>query len=67
MNSYPFAAVLTLLVSLTVWAQPAATPKPASKTIEEFTRGMKHMPGYFPLFWDARREPWRRFEPNPDQ
>jgi hypothetical protein len=55
MNSYPFAAVLTLFVGLTVWAQPAATPKPASRTIEEVTRGMKHMPGYFPLFWDAQR------------
>src|SRR5436305_1624857 len=42
-----------LLLAVSAYAQPPAAPTPPS-TIEERTKGMQKLDGYFPLYWDER-------------
>jgi hypothetical protein len=48
-----FYALVAATVPRTETAEAQQTPRPAPRTIEDRTAGMRRLDGYFPLYWDS--------------
>jgi len=54
MNRLLVPALLLLVLSATVSAQPRSTAETRPPTINEKVAAMQKFPGYFPFYWDAK-------------
>jgi len=54
MNRLLVPALLLLILSATVFAQPRSTAETKTPTITEKVAAMQKFPGYFPFYWDAK-------------